>query len=228
MQASAPPATTTSTSPDLIIRQPQASASAPDAHADTGACTPGLGAQLQPDVGGRAVRHEHRDGQRRDLAQRPAVSRMSSWPSSVSAPPMPVPTITASRSGSTTGSSPAQPGVRPGLAGGDDRHLLAPVQPAGLDPLEHLGGLHRQLRGDPHRQVEPVDPLGVQPRHPRPPGEQGVPGRRGVPAERGRRAVPGDDNVSRTHWVSEITGSSRCSPRRRSRSSAARAGRPGS
>ena len=29
----------------------------------------GLGAQLQADVRGRAVRHEHRDGQRRDLAQ---------------------------------------------------------------------------------------------------------------------------------------------------------------
>ena len=69
MHASAPPATTTSASPALIIRQPQASASAPDAHADTGACTPALRAQLQPDVGGRTVRHEHRDGQRGDLAQ---------------------------------------------------------------------------------------------------------------------------------------------------------------
>ena len=39
----------------------------------------------------------------------PWVSRMSSWPSKVIAPPMPVPTITASRSGSTTGSSPASP-----------------------------------------------------------------------------------------------------------------------
>ena len=48
MQASAPPATTTSASPDLIIRQPQASASAPDAHADTGACTPALAPSSSP------------------------------------------------------------------------------------------------------------------------------------------------------------------------------------
>src|SRR6476659_2247583 len=39
----------------------------------------------------------------------PWVSRMSSWPSNDMAPPMPVPTITASRSGSTAGSSPASP-----------------------------------------------------------------------------------------------------------------------
>jgi hypothetical protein len=49
---------------------------------------------------------------------------------------------------------------------GDDRHLLGTVQPPGLDPLEHLGGLHRQLRRDFHRQVEPVDPLRGEPRHP--------------------------------------------------------------
>ena len=40
MQASAPPAITTSASPARSSRTAQASASAPDAHADTGACTP--------------------------------------------------------------------------------------------------------------------------------------------------------------------------------------------
>ena len=48
MHASAPPATTTSASPDLIIRQPQAIASAPEAHADTGACTPALAPSSSP------------------------------------------------------------------------------------------------------------------------------------------------------------------------------------
>src|SRR3954467_8709639 len=40
MHDSAPPATTTSASPDLMIRYAHAIASAPEAHADTGACTP--------------------------------------------------------------------------------------------------------------------------------------------------------------------------------------------
>ena len=43
-----PSQTMTSASPDLIIRQPQASASAPDAHADTGACTPALAPSSSP------------------------------------------------------------------------------------------------------------------------------------------------------------------------------------
>ncbi len=40
--ASVPPATTTSARPSMIMRYAVAIASAPDAHADTGACAPAL------------------------------------------------------------------------------------------------------------------------------------------------------------------------------------------
>ncbi len=48
MQASAPPATTTSASPVRSIRHAIAIASAPDAQADTGACTPARAFSSRP------------------------------------------------------------------------------------------------------------------------------------------------------------------------------------
>ena len=91
-----------------------------------------------------------------------------------------------------------QAGVGPGLLRGDQRDRLGAVQPAQLDPVEHLGRLDGQLGGDPDRQL--LGPLLGERTHPGAAGEHGVPGRRDVPAERGRRAEPGDDDVGRvTH-----------------------------
>ena len=102
MHASVPPATTTSTSFACSIRQPQAMASAPEAHADTGACTPAAAPNSRPTCAagpfGMSIGMVSTE-----TLRRPCCSRMSSWPSRVSAPPMPVPMMTASRSPSTFG-----------------------------------------------------------------------------------------------------------------------------
>ena len=86
-----------------------------------------------------------------------------------------------------------QAGVGPGLLGGDQGDRLGAVEPAQPDPVEDLGGLHGELRGDPDGQLR--GPLLGERTHPGAAGEHGVPGGRDVPAQRGRRAEPGDDDV---------------------------------
>ena len=75
--------------------------------------------------------------------RRPSVSSRSSWSSRVTAPPMPVP---IDRAAAQRVDLVGAAGVGPGLAGGDQRDLLAAVEPAGLDPGEHLGRLDRERR----------------------------------------------------------------------------------
>ena len=68
-------------------------------------------------------------------------------------PPMPVATTAPRRSGSTAGAA----GLGPGLAGGDEGRLLRSVELAGLDPVEHLGGIDGHDAGDLGRLVgDPV------------------------------------------------------------------------
>ena len=142
MQASAPPAMTTSASPARSSRTAQASASAPDAHADTGECTPpgALNSRPTQAAGPLGISIGTVSG---ETLRSPGPSSRSSWSSRVTAPPMPVPITTASRSGLDLLAGLAQARVRPRLLGRDERDLLAAVQPPGLHPGEHVERGHR-------------------------------------------------------------------------------------
>src|SRR3954454_12411480 len=105
MHASVPPTATMSARSNRSRSNPQRTASAPDAQALTGACTPPLAPTARPTAAAGPlgmsigmVKGETRLG--------PFCSRMSSWSSRVTAPPMPVPKTTAIRSGSTPESAP--------------------------------------------------------------------------------------------------------------------------
>ena len=74
----------------------------------------------------------------------------SHWPSRVSAPPIPVAMLTPSRSGSTSG----EPGVCPGLAGGDQCELLRAVELASLDSVEYVVRVDRE----PMPRTSPATP----------------------------------------------------------------------
>ena len=204
MQASAPPAITTSASPARSIRTAQASASAPDAHADTGECTLALRLELQAHPRGGPVGHEHRDGERGDLAQAGTLQQVV----------LVEQRDRAADAGADHDGEPlrvdrlagfAQARVRPRLLGGDERDLLAAVQPPGLHPGEDLERGDRQRRGDLHRQVEPAHPrvrLVVDVLDAGAAREHRLPGGRDVPTERGGGAQPGDDDLLRgpRHW----------------------------
>jgi hypothetical protein len=98
--------------------------------------------------------------------------------------------------------------VRPGLTGGDERHLLAAVEAPRLDAGDHLGRLHLERRRDLHRQVVLVDEVEVlvDAAHTRAAGENRLPGGGDVTAERGGRPHPGDDDLDAgigsggAHW----------------------------
>src|SRR5215218_8134992 len=99
-QASVPPTRTTSARSKRSRSRPQRMASAPEAQALTGACTPPFAPTARPTAAAGPlgmsigmVKGETRFG--------PFSSRTSSWPRRVSAPPIPVPMTTAMRSGST-------------------------------------------------------------------------------------------------------------------------------
>ena len=113
MTASVPPATTTSARPDRMMSSAQAIASAPVAQALAGECTPALAPSSRPTQAagpfGISI------GTVCGLTRRgPDASRMSSWLSRVCAPPMPLPTTTASRSGSEAGRRPGRSRPTPG------------------------------------------------------------------------------------------------------------------
>src|SRR6266542_1755999 len=120
---------------------------------------PGLGAELQADPGGGAVGHEHRYRVRRD---RPRAARLQEvvlreqgqGPADAAADDHPEALLLDVRSAR----------VGPSLPCGDDRHLLDPVQPAGLHAVELLGRLHRQLCRDTHRKL--LSPLLGELAHP--------------------------------------------------------------
>src|SRR3954453_53415 len=104
MTASVPPATTTSARPDRMMSRPSDMASAPVAHALAIECTPALAPSSRPTYAAGPLGISI--GTVCGLTRRgPEASRMSSWMSRVCAPPMPLPKLTASRSGSRPASA---------------------------------------------------------------------------------------------------------------------------
>ena len=88
--------------------------------------------------------------------------------------------------------------VGPGLLGGNERDLLAAIQPPRLYARDHLERRHRQGSGDAHRQVVTAHPFVLVVVDALDAGaacEHRLPGRRDVPAERGGGTQPGDDDV---------------------------------
>src|SRR3954469_6072262 len=99
MTASVPPATTTSARPDRMMSRPHDTASAPVAQALAIECTPALAPSSRPTYAAGPLGMSI--GTVCGLTRRgPDCSRMSSCWSSVIAPPIPVPKLTASRSAS--------------------------------------------------------------------------------------------------------------------------------
>ena len=68
--------------------------------------------------------------------------------------------------------------VRPRLAGGDERELLAPVQTAGLHPVDQRGRIDCRPGRDPGRQLG--GPVVSQLPHAAAAGQQRLPGARRV------------------------------------------------
>src|SRR5690606_15010298 len=91
-------------------------------------------------------------------------------------------------------------GVGPRLTRCDQSDLLAAVEPAGLHAWELLRRLLGEHCADLHRQVDLVDPLGVELADAATAREQAVPGGRDVRAERRGGAEPGDHDVDIAHW----------------------------
>ncbi len=161
------------------------------ARADRGV-RPGLGPEVDRHPGGRPVRHQHRHGVRRDLADTGALQHVvllqhRHRPAGAGADhhrdPLPVHLRT--------------PRVGPRLAGRDERQLLAAVQSSGLDPVHHLGRFDGELAGDPDRQFG--RPLPVDRPDAAPALQHGLPGGRGGAAERGGGPQAGDQNAVGVH-----------------------------
>src|SRR3954449_6509962 len=218
MAASVPPATTTSARPARSMSRASAIASAPLAHADTGAWTPARALSSRPTVAAGPLGMSI--GTVCGETRRAPRSRSTSYCASrVSTPPMPLATATASRSGSTVVVSPnpasahasraaprkpfglnrcglPEPGVGPCLPRGDERKLLRPVERAGFDPVQDLGRLDRGYSRDLHRKVR--GPVRVEPSYTRPSGQQRVPGAGDVTADRRGGTESGDDDIGHT------------------------------
>jgi hypothetical protein len=162
---------------------------------------PGPRPELQADPGRGPVRHEHRHGERRDLAQARPLQQVVLVEQGDGAAD-----ARADDHGEPLGVDLRRARVGPRLARGDQCHLLAAVQPARLHPRDRLQRRHGQRRGDLHRQVVPGHPLVlvvVDPAHAALAGEQGLPGGRNVAAERSGGPEPGDDDLDGAacrHW----------------------------
>ena len=119
----------------------------------------------------------------------PFSRSMSHWPSRV---------VRAADAGGDDDAEPllvdlGRAGVRPGLARGDERELLGPVELACLDAVHDLARVDGHLCGDPHGQlVGPPSSMTLTPERPasRPSQVDGD-----VAAERGRRSETGDDDA---------------------------------
>ena len=113
-------------------------------------------------------------------------------------PPIPVPKTTAMR---MVDARIAQAGLLPRL-GGDDRHLLAAVQPAGADAVDLIGRVDRETGDELGRVL--LDPVVGDPADPRPTGQQSLPGADDVATERRGGTEAGDDDVGggRAHGFS--------------------------
>ena len=152
MTPSVPPTTTTSARPSRIMSMPSAIDSLLEAQAETGVCTPAWAPEPEADVGGGGVGHQHRDGQRADAAGALLLLDV----------PVAEQRLQTADAGGDRHAEPfaidrvvllqAEAGVAPGLQGGDDAELGRAVQPAGLDPLQHLGRIDGGAR---RRSVRP-------------------------------------------------------------------------
>ena len=163
---------------------------------------PGPGAELQSQRGARPVRHEHRHGQRghpahaalpQDVVLRQHGDRAADAAAHDDREPFGVDTLDGLvRDAVLALVDRRETGVGPRLPTRDQRGLLAPVQPARLDPLQHGGRLDRHPGDDPGREVSgPLVGEGPDPGASR---EQSLPGRRHVATERGGGPEPGDDD----------------------------------
>ena len=141
-----------------------------------------------------------------DTRPGPLSSRMSYWLSSEVTPPMPVPITTATRVGLEAGVArrAGEPGVRPGLAGRDQRGLLGAVEPAGLHARDRLGRVDGHRRGDPDRQL--LGPVLLELDDAGAPFEQAGPERLDVATDRGGCPEAGDDDLveSQRHWTQAL------------------------
>ena len=131
------------------MSSPYAIASAPDAQALTGVCTPARACRSRPTAAagpfGMSIGTVCGD------TRRGPFSRSTSyWSSRVVTPPMPEATDDARAAPAPRSGLPAS---RPGLAGSDQRELLRAVERAGLDAVEHVEGSTVDARGDAHREV---------------------------------------------------------------------------
>jgi hypothetical protein len=101
----------------------------------------------------------------------------------------------------------AETGVGPRLGPRDHGQLSDPVEPAGLDPIQHRRRIDRRRGRDLAGQF--VGPRLSDQAHARPAREHGVPGAGHVTAERRGRAEAGDDDrLSVRHWFSWAISSS--------------------
>lgn len=176
------------------------------ARADRGVDT-GAGADLQADVGRRAVGHQHRHGVRGHLAdallaQHVVLVEEGGHAADAGghhrAEPVGVDRRVLARLGGETG-------VRPGLTGRDQRELRRAVELTGVRPRDDGARLHRDTRGDTDRQVG--RPVLLEEADAGPPGEQCLPGGSGVATQRRRGTNTGDDHgaIGRTHRISYFT-----------------------
>ena len=162
---------------------------------------PGLGPEREADVGGGGVGHQHRDRQWRDptrpLLQECVVVGQQR--------------LHAADPGGHRHREPlrihpgvSQSGIGPGLVGGDQRELARTVQPPGLDPVQDLGGLDRDLGRDPGAEL--LGPVLGERSDAGPPLEEGGPGGGHVSADRGRGPQAGDDDSLGRHEVPLLGG----------------------
>jgi hypothetical protein len=153
-----------------------------------------LGADRKADRRGRAVGHEHRDGERRDplgalLLEDVVLVEQGDRATDTGADDDRYPQRVHAGVGGA--------GVPPGLLGGDDRHLLAAVQSPGAHAVDLIG----RVDGEPCDELGRVvlDPVVGDPADPGPPGEQGVPGAVDVAAQGRGGTEPSDDDVNGRH-----------------------------
>jgi hypothetical protein len=167
---------------------------------------PGPCPQFDADQCRRTVRHEHRDGQRRHLAQAVLLEQVVLVEQRDR-------TADARADGDTETIGINRllvvrrrlvAGVRPRLPCRDDRDLLAAVHPAQLHPGQDLGRLDGQRGVEPRRQVVPLGPFVVVDLDAVAAGDQAVPGGGDVPAQRRGRSDTGDDDFDRAHGLSVI------------------------
>ena len=151
MTASVPPAMTTSARPERMMSRPSAMASAPVAQALATQWTPALAPSSSPTKAAGPL----------GMSIGTVCGRDPPGPAGLQDVVLGEQGLRAADAGADADREPLRVDARrrPGPAsaqaccGGDERHRLGPVEPAQPDPVEHLGRVDRELRGDPDRQL---------------------------------------------------------------------------